>query len=263
MIKKTITIIILLSITTLSFSQNSTAIMEVNYETKLISDSLNRDKVSNMEFTLLFNNVRSLYFHQDTKRYYDAISGKTKSNNNVINTSVGGVPRYPRYNSSVYKSNDTLTASLPVGKYIFNFEEPKLIWEILNETKSIKNYKCQLARTITETNDVFYAWFTSDIPIPEGPFRFKGLSGLILEVYNKNKTIEIIAIEIKKSKESIEPIKFLNLINTKSKKQYLEARKNYIENPAIYNGNIKVFTNGVETTKSIAEKLQKINVFLD
>lgn len=249
----------------LLISQNKIANIEVNYETKLISDSLNRDEITVMDFTLIANNVQSLYFNKDAKDFYDALLGKKKrKQDNVIVTSAGAVPKYPKHNGSVFKDNDKLIVSLPVGKYIFNFDEPKLVWEILQDTKKIKNFTCQLAKTTADNGDVFYAWFTSDIPINEGPFRFKGLLGLILEVYNKNKTISIIASDIKKSNEVIEPINYFNSVNAKSKIQYLEARSNFIENPAIYNGNIRIFdANGKETTKRISEKLKKINVFLD
>ncbi|WP_378105818.1 GLPGLI family protein [Chryseobacterium sp. sg2396] len=141
---------------------------------------------------------------------------------------------------------------------------PPLKWEILNETKDLKGFKTRLAKTTTDTGDIYFAWFTNDITIPEGPFRFKGLSGLILEVYNKNKTIEIYATDIKKSDESIEPLNYGNDVKTKSKQQFLEARKNYLENPSMYNGNLKVVdSNGNDRTKMMTERLKKMNTFLD
>ena len=117
---------------------------------------------------------------------------------------------------------------------------------------------------MTDTGETFYAWFTPDIPIADGPFRFKGLSGLVLEVYNKAKTIEIYATDIKKSEEIIEPLGYGDDIKAKSKNQFLEARKNYSENPSIYNGNLKVVDeNGNDKTKMLKERIKKINTFLD
>ena len=163
-------------------AQNNKAVMEINYETKLVSDSLNRNNTTIFASTLLSNNVESVYFNREARAFYNGTSTQT------INTSFGSIPKYPKSVASVYKANDILTASLPVGKYVFTFEEPKLKWKILNETKDIKGYKARLAKTITDTGETFFAWFTTDIPITDGPFRFKGLSGLVLEVYNKNKT---------------------------------------------------------------------------
>jgi GLPGLI family protein len=239
-------------------SAQSKAVMEVNYETKMISDSLNRDKVSMYTSTLLCNNVESVYFSREAQAYYKGFSTA------IISTSAGAIPKYPKSVGSVYKTKEKLWASLPVGKYLFTYEEPPLKWEILNETKDLKGFKTRLAKTTTDTGDTYFAWFTNDITIPDGPFRFKGLSGLILEVYNKNRTIEIYATDIKKSDEAIEPLKYGDAVKTKSKQQFLEARKNYLENPSMYNGNLKVFdSNGNDRTKIMVERLKKVNTFLD
>lgn len=239
-------------------AQDNKGIMEINYETKIISDSLNRDKVNIYSTNLLFNNTQSIYCSKEAKAYYKGSPTQT------ITTTAGPIPKYPKTVESIYKNNDVITASLPVGKYAFTFEEPKLKWEMLNETKDIKGFKCRLAKTITDTGQTFYAWFTSDIPIPEGPLRFKGLSGLILEVYNKNKTIEIYATDIKKSEDIIEPLKYYNEVKAKAKDKFLEARKNFHKNPAMYNGNIKVLDeNGNDRTKIMTDRIKSINTFLD
>ncbi|KMQ67221.1 hypothetical protein ACM39_14965 [Chryseobacterium sp. FH2] len=239
-------------------SAQEKAIMEINYETKMISDSLNRDKVNIFNTTLLFNNTHSIYCSKEAKAYYKGIPTQT------ITTSAGPIAKYPKTTESIYKNNEIITASLPVGKYAFTFEEPLLKWEILNETKEIKGYKCRLAKTITDTGQTFFAWFTSDISIPEGPFRFKGLSGVVLEVYNKNRTIEIYATDVKKSEDIIEPLKYYNEVKAKTKAQFLEARKNFQENPSMYNGNIKVVdANGNDRTKFMVDRIKSINTFLD
>lgn len=252
-------------VVTFLFSQNSKAVMEISYDTKIIPDSLNQQNARQYEMTLFCNATESVYFNHEAKDYYNALSGKKESNAaGNINTTLGGFPKYPKTEYSAYRSDGKITAFLPVGKYIFSFEEPELKWEILPDTKSIQGFTCRLARTTTETGDIFSAWYTEDLPIPDGPFRFKGLSGMVLEVYNKAKTIEISATTIQKSEEIIAPIPYLSIIKAKTKKQYLEARKNYTDNPAQYNGNIKVFdATGKEMTYKIKDRLQKINVFLD
>ena len=256
--KKTLFCFIIVAYSFKLSAQDNRAVMEINYETKLISDSLNKGNITYFASTLLCNNKQSVYFNRDAKAFYKGTSKET------INTSFGAIPKYPKSVASVYKENETLTASLPVGKYVFTFEEPKLKWEILEDVKTVKGFKTRLAKTITDTGETFYAWFTPDIPIADGPFRFKGLSGLVLEVYNKAKTIEIYATDIKKSEEIIEPLGYGDDIKAKSKNQFLEARKNYSENPSIYNGNLKVVDeNGNDKTKMLKERIKKINTFLD
>lgn len=56
-------------------------------------------------------------------------------------------------------------------------------WTLQDSTKTLLGYPCQLATCSFRGRD-YQAWFTSDIPIANGPWKFKGLPGLILEVYD-------------------------------------------------------------------------------
>lgn len=240
-----------------------TAVIEVNYETKIIQDSINKSQINIYSSTLLCNNLESSYYSREAKAFYNRNSNETKTTG-TINTNYGAIPKYPKSVSSVYKNRENLIVSMPVGRYIFTYEEPQLKWEILNDKKEIKGLKSRLAKTTTDTGDTFFAWFTDEIAIPDGPFRFKGLSGLVLEVYNKNRTIEIYATDIKKSEEIIEPLHYITNVKTKSKNQFLEARKTYQENPSIYNGNMRIFDeNGNETTKKMTDRIKSHTTFLD
>lgn len=55
------------------------------------------------------------------------------------------------------------------------------IWTIKPETKVILGYKCQKA-TVENRGRSFTAYFAIDIPFSDGPWKFFGLPGLILEV---------------------------------------------------------------------------------
>jgi len=236
-----------------------TAVMEINYETKIIQDSINKSQVNIYASTLLCNNLESSYYSREAKAFYNRNSKET-----IISTNYGAIPKYPKSVISVYKKKENLMVSMPVGRYIFTYEEPKLKWEILNKKKDIQGFKSQLAKTTTDTGETFFAWFTNDIAIPDGPFRFKGLSGLVLEVYNKNRTIEIYATDIRKSEEIIEPLNYGNDVKTKSKEQFLKARENYQENPSVYNGNMKIFDEyGNEKTKKMTDRVKSQTTFLD
>ena len=55
-------------------------------------------------------------------------------------------------------------------------------WEILtNEHKTVLGYPCTAARTRFRGR-TYKAWFTPEIPVSDGPWKFGGLPGLILEV---------------------------------------------------------------------------------
>ncbi|MHC6199543.1 GLPGLI family protein [Elizabethkingia miricola] len=239
--------------------------IEVNYETKIQKDSLNTYSSDIFYYTLLTNKNSSYYFSREEKEYFDVLNGKSMLNpENSIKTSMGTFPKPSTSKGSVYYNGTTIFASIPLSRYYFVYPEPSIKWEILNETKKICDYSCKLAKAITENGNVFYAWFTDDIPVSDGPFRFKGLAGLILEVYNQGKTIHITMTSIKKSTEEISPIQYLRLVKVKDKNEFIKARNNYFEDPSIYNGNMKLLdSQGNDKTYTIKEKLKKINVFLD
>lgn len=60
-------------------------------------------------------------------------------------------------------------------------ESRKITWEILPETSKINNFTVQKATT-NFLGRKWNAWFSTEIPIQDGPFKFYGLPGLILKV---------------------------------------------------------------------------------
>ena len=59
-------------------------------------------------------------------------------------------------------------------------------WEIQSDKKTILGYSCQKVTT-TFRGRTWEAWFTAEIPVSDGPWKFCGLSGLILEVSDSQK----------------------------------------------------------------------------
>ncbi|MBO9690798.1 MAG: GLPGLI family protein [Chryseobacterium sp.] len=253
---------------TLSFillSAQTAAKLEVRYSMKFIPDSTKKNNASYADVTLLCNENESLYYSPDAKKYYDYLYKKTREmSGNKID--LGSLPAYPKVRGNVYRNGSTITATLPVSKYNYSFEEPQLKWELLKDTKTIDGMKCNLAQTTTDTGDIFFAWYTQQYPFSEGPFRFKGLPGLIIKLYNKNNTIEINASEIRQSSEIIEPLSLGRIIKLKSKEEFLKARKTYYENPNINSLGDDIIIKddrGTDYTKRRKDELSSQNVFLD
>jgi len=59
--------------------------------------------------------------------------------------------------------------------------QPEMKWELLDEEKQINNYNCKKAKTIFRGRS-YQVWYTPEIPISVGPWKFSGLPGLILSV---------------------------------------------------------------------------------
>ncbi|WP_431608985.1 GLPGLI family protein [Chryseobacterium sp. 'Rf worker isolate 10'] len=71
------------------------------------------------------------------------------------------------------------------GYYSFKTTD-KINWIISNETKKVENYTLQKATTRFGGRN-WTAWFCKDIPFNEGPFKLRGLPGLIFELSDTKK----------------------------------------------------------------------------
>lgn len=81
--------------------------------------------------------------------------------------------------------------------YLKNNKELK--WNITKESKIENNYTLKKAITIYN-NKEWIAWFIEDIPIPEGPYIFKNLPGLIYSINDIGNTYLIRLTAIKNNK---------------------------------------------------------------
>ena len=103
--------------------------------------------------------------------------------------------------SAIFIKGDTLTewATMPFRIFHhYRYSEPVPHWEwaLSEETQTILEHQCQKATCHWRGRD-FVAWFATDIPIRRGPWKFGGLPGLILKLYDTDRlyTFEAIGIE--------------------------------------------------------------------
>lgn len=112
-----------------------------------------------------------------------------------------------------------------MGVYICTFEKtPKMNWIIGTETKQINKFNCTVA-TATFKGRNYTAWFTSEIPISEGPWKFKGLPGLILSIEDDKRQVKIYATSIEYPTIENVPI-FYSIGKKIDKKEYVFFREN-------------------------------------
>ncbi len=73
---------------------------------------------------------------------------------------------------------------------------PLMQWTLADEQQTILGHRCQKATCRFRGRD-FVAWFATDVPIKGGPWKFGGLPGCILKVYDVQKIYvwETVAIE--------------------------------------------------------------------
>ncbi len=74
-----------------------------------------------------------------------------------------------------------------IVKNTYHYEEvePLMEWNIEPGTKEIAGYDVQKATTTFRGRN-YTAWFTPEIPISNGPYKFSGLPGLIIDIVDVN-----------------------------------------------------------------------------
>jgi len=123
-------------------------------------------------------------------------------------------------------------------------------WELTGETKNIGNYTCYKAVYEKEEEDIqidmidgevkeekvtkkrtLVVWYTTDVPISNGPNNYGGLPGLILEVNDGDLTIVCseLVLNPKEAKEIKEPVKGKIVTREKFSKISLEKTKEMMD----------------------------------
>ena len=66
-------------------------------------------------------------------------------------------------------------------------DDRKIVWKINSEKAKIGEFDAQKAETEMYGRK-WFAWFTTEIPIQDGPYKFSGLPGLIVKIEDATKT---------------------------------------------------------------------------
>lgn len=138
--------------------------------------------------------------------------------------------------------------------------ETEQLWILLPDKKVFQNYTLQKATTKFGGRN-WIAWFANEIPFQEGPYKFQGLPGLIVELSDDKNNFGFKLIKSKKYSTTNE----INLLKRMFKKnlyldneKYLKYKLAYYEDPFAYlkNGRVDwsqteeiLLDNGTKLTK--------------
>lgn len=152
------------------------------------------------------------------------------------------------YHSRLYvtkdfaKSVSTTYDQAGMGEYGY-YDEPfsEIDWQIVEDsTKTVLGYQCIMASTDYHGRK-WTVWFTPEIPVQDGPWKFCGLPGLILEAAEEKGHHHFTADGIEQSSQSIYPI-YNNDYEKMGRLDMLRNLRNYRDNN---NSIIKASTGGM------------------
>jgi GLPGLI family protein len=228
-------VFICLSLFSISFAQKS---IKVTYEQKIIySDAFfNQLPESEREefrtilsaptyFELINNGDASLFKSVNLKKEVIA----SKEMNTATSRNMGTI--FKPFKVWVLKDfiNHVIIKSAEVEDKEYYIEESfnKEELHFDEKTKTIDNYTCKSAYTLTAANDTIQYWYTQEIPVIDGPFSMQEIPGLILSVESKKKVIYATKIEFFDKKLQLEavPEKASFITDKDLNKMKLEALK--------------------------------------
>lgn len=153
-------------------------------------------------------------------------------------------------------------------------EDRKIVWKIHGDKDKIETYNVQKATTELGGRK-WIAWFTSEIPFQDGPYKFCGLPGLILKIEDDTKSHSMTMKAIKKFEvaktQEIKSDKLPSFFARKpidvTRKQYIAQLEKYQKDPvqgmremlSMPNSRVKININGQEFSdpKEVLKQMEK------
>lgn len=125
---------------------------------------------------------------------------------------------------------------------------PQQQWELVAGDSIIAGYTCHRAQTRYRGRD-YTAWYTEEIPLSYGPYKFRGLPGLITCIYDKDRdhVFTLQGFERAPLGEVIYRKKKSYFKTTRERLQ--QAIRSYMANPSGYSTPKKVNIQGKKTAK--------------
>lgn len=229
--KKYKSLLIIVFITIQSYSQNVTKIANVTYICEyLVTYQLDSTSVNskNSETMLLLIGDKASKFLSLTTFLRDSIKEHSKAESNLQQLMT--VPK-TAFKGDIFKNypQGQITSTAQIMTDYYKYREPISLfdWTITNDTKTVSGYRCQKATT-TFSGRSYVAWFTNEIPIPDGPYKFNGLPGLIVQINDSKNHYEYKLTSFKKATGDI-VINKKNYINT-TKKEFKRVQEEFSSN---------------------------------
>ncbi|ADR23490.1 hypothetical protein MATR_26560 [Marivirga tractuosa] len=226
--------ITILLISILSFTAHAQSNFKATYKLTYQPDSTNEKNKESEIFLLYVNNELSKFLSYNNA-LRDSIRLEIKKGNMTTEEIVQQTMSRPRTNFYV-KINKIFQESRienlhQVTTELYRYYQPLNLmdWTIGNQTKSINGYNCQKATTSYAGRD-YVAWFDAEIPISDGPYKFYGLPGLIISVYDTQEHYKFDLVGLEKGNYEIKR----NLVNEDyqliTEAEYKRMRENYNAN---------------------------------
>jgi len=169
-----------------------------------------------------------------------------------------------KFQYTILQTNQNTQYFERAGMSLLGYKEPVINnWKLVDESKTIQSFNCRKAE-VNYNGRNWTAWYTTDIPLAYGPYKFTGLPGLIIKISDENGDYDFELVKsvsgnkLKGKKLTIEKRRYENASIT-TMAGLREAKKNFVNNAvgALQSMETTIAPESRETFRNIQLQKQK------
>jgi len=207
-----------------------TANISVSYTITWKQDTNNPEKTRKEEMLLFVGKSVSLFISEN--QYKVLLIGREAESEGRLMDLLNGeeIKNYvSRFSYRIYKNYPTgqITYMDKIIPTYFQYSEPLDVfqWQLADSSTTIGDFKANCAYTVYGGRR-WVAWYTTEIPISDGPYKFRGLPGLIIRLYDDQKHYVFEMEKLERYEEGV-PIELIDRDWVETKRNdFLKAREN-------------------------------------
>ena len=220
------------------------------------------------------NSIKSetgvLYLSEEQSRYSSQGKAIKDSLENMTNPVVMRMDEYNQmtdFKYTIYKDyqDNELNLAEKVFQYELKYKQDlkQIDWEIQPENKEILGFSVQKA-TGNFAGRNYIAWFAPELPFSDGPYKFSGLPGLILEISDLKNHYHFSLTAFEELANPVDKLLDLDNYKTISQQELDQVRDDYDRDPigTMQKAGIKFGwseEDEAKTRKELSEKYKKRN----
>ena len=170
-------------------------------------------------------------FYSENRLKRDSIMARMRQTKNFDISQIQDLRSIIDYSveKDLAKQNLNFKQRIARDQYIYEEQIPNT-WKVLPETVKIGNYQTQKAEQ-NYGGRTWYAWFTTDVPLQDGPYKFGGLPGLIVKLEDSKGDYSFDLMESRKIASIQSPESRGQDISIK-KEKFLAMQKKFQQDPS-------------------------------
>lgn len=187
------------------------------------------------------NSIKSeigvLYLGKDHSRYSSwgkAVKDSLENMKNPETVTMGDYSQMTDFKYKIFKNyqDNELILAEKVFQYPLKYKQDlkQIDWEIQPENKEILGFNVQKA-TGTFAGRNYIAWFAPELPFSDGPYKFSGLPGLILEVSDLQGQYDFSLTGFQELKKPVDKLLNLDSYKAVSQQELNQVRDDYDRDP--------------------------------